>query len=857
MESLNDKNNLIFTHEDYSFDFSTFYVNRYINFDNVTKSGKFKYSVDKTSYNVVIKPLDLPEKKIELFFNSIEFTLSPQNVIGEIISFNHLNLILKKYKYKDPIYKSDIDLEFKSLKNPEDIKNFSSFQSIVIQEKDDNSKFNKLYDEMEKLYGKSGIKIYEKEINLKFLSMNIEKYYTISNTVISKNNKIKIFYTGVRVTIFRAIKNFLNSSEKIYAICGPFGIGKSYTALALQKDLYLEKIDTLYINLSNEEKIIELKQTLIKEIFFLNLEKEIFNDLANTILYHEANNIWDLLFAIDDFCIKKKKNFLLILDQYKRAKDDKECLHQLKVNKIFLLSSINDKDVKDNLASQIKGNNSLKFKYIYYLTLQIDTFIMKNLGNVDDKVSKCMEDFNYLPSTNALIENKNEIHILDFYNSQYCLILKKLSKFFKNYQIDYITELYNSKKINDSKTNIIESISKDEFLNNINNIPLKFITYKATNDNRFFSLFYAFDYIKYPLGNEINFNIAKKRFSTVNAEGFLKGGEFENILFHKFIMDRPLFEIDGFIIVNKIINMELENESKNITIEDLKTKNSIYIFQSIYRGEDYDAAILYPKKKEIILIQAKYKITSSNIKFKSYYDLNKVSIITDIVNKKFKISLDKIYILYISSVDYNYSNRNTVQNLLNSHRINCIFYSIKEDYFTSNFKNILSNNFVPDQSMEIYPTADKYIEQDLKKKNNIENELFFFVKNNNNIENNFIIGQYNEFKKFLENLKISKSLKNSLGDFKTNFINEYSYFPKVFCSTYLLFFKTKDGGGIDFSKDLILVYDDNNSIVYYNIKTQQIYDNNLFKKKNEYKNYHYVLGEWKKENSINLIEESD
>ena len=60
-----------------------------------------------------------------------------------------------------------------------------------------------------------------------------------------------------------------------------------------------------------------------------------------------------------------------------------------------------------------------------------------------------------------------------------------------------------------------------------------------------------------------------------------------------------------------------------------------------------------------------------------------------------------------------------------------------------------------------------------------------------------------------------------------------------------------------FSKDLILVYDDNNSIVYYNIKTQQIYDNNLFKKKNEYKNYHYVLGEWKKENSINLIEESD
>ena len=160
MESLNDKNNLIFTHEEFSFDFSTFYDNRSINLNKVTKSNKFEYSVDgNNNYIVVIKPIDLPNKKIELFFNSIKYTLSPQNVIGEIFSLNHLNLILEKYKYKDPIYNTNSDIGFKSLKNPEKIKNFSFLKSIVIKEKDNNSKFKDLYDKMKVLYGSSDIKI--------------------------------------------------------------------------------------------------------------------------------------------------------------------------------------------------------------------------------------------------------------------------------------------------------------------------------------------------------------------------------------------------------------------------------------------------------------------------------------------------------------------------------------------------------------------------------------------------------------------------------------------------------------------------------------------------------------------------
>ena len=57
--------------------------------------------------------------------------------------------------------------------------------------------------------------------------------------------------------------------------------------------------------------------------------------------------------------------------------------------------------------------------------------------------------------------------------------------------------------------------------------------------------------------------------------------------------------------------MELDKNYKNINIEDIKQKECVFIIQSIFNDKDYDFAILYPKKGEIILIQAKYKITKA------------------------------------------------------------------------------------------------------------------------------------------------------------------------------------------------------------------------------------------------------
>ena len=76
------------------------------------------------------------------------------------------------------------------------------------------------------------------------------------------------------------------------------------------------------------------------------MTKEKFVFLANKISNYKVNNIWDIISLIDNYCDEEKIDYLLILDQYKSKRDPKGNLSMLKVNHIFLLSSINDKDIK-------------------------------------------------------------------------------------------------------------------------------------------------------------------------------------------------------------------------------------------------------------------------------------------------------------------------------------------------------------------------------------------------------------------------------------------------------------------------------------------------------------------------------
>ena len=420
---------------------------------------------------------------------------------------------------------------------------------------------------------------------------------------------------------------------------------------------------------------------MIKELFFLNLEKNNFINLSSQIFEGVFNDIWEIITKIDNYCNGNKIKYLLILDQYQKSKDKNNFLSNIKTNKIFLLSSINDEDVKDNLFS-LKQKDIL-FSYIYLSNLKFDKSIELLIKDKSEENKKCIEMFNYLPFSIFLMENAFNWNVLDFLNSQFWIVLKQLHSFYQIHRIDYMSKLKDNKCINNFGDINTISINKKDFIDNIKDISLKFISYEINSD--FVRLFYTFKYIKDIFDFEINYLLSKETFLK-NFERFMHGGEFEKLIQHKFILEKNNYNIDGFIKVNKIVNMKLEEEYRLINNKEISQKNCIFISQLITEGEDYDFAILYPKNGEIILIQSKYKLSNKNVKNINYY-ISKIGIIKDAL-ENLDIKVKKIYILYISSVEYNTKN---VFKILNNKNINCLFLNVKQNYFTSDFKNNITD----------------------------------------------------------------------------------------------------------------------------------------------------------------------
>ena len=79
-------------------------------------------------------------------------------------------------------------------------------------------------------------------------------------------------------------------------------------------------------------------------------------------------------------------------------------------------------------------------------------------------------------------------------------------------------------------------------------------------------------------------------------------------------------------------------------------------------------------------------------------------------NKLFNETVGEVYLLYISSIYYNYDKGDEIFNILSKNRINCIFYSLKLDEFYYNFNDNISN-IKFDNSFMLIPSSDFYTEQ--------------------------------------------------------------------------------------------------------------------------------------------------
>ena len=350
-----------------------------------------KFIFDKVSNPFMmpsdIKILDFADREIKFEFEKTQITFykNPTNCFLEdekintiIYSIENLKLITKKLNYKEPIlFKKESDE--KIILNENEINDNLKIDyedSIIIKD-------NILLDEQIKNKFKQQTDLLDEYKNnnkengfpYKVISINLRKYLkSLKNE--SLEEPFCYFTSKERFRLEEKIEKFIMDKNKfIFPIVGPYGIGKSLTALILQKKLFIQGIKSLYINIkyySKEIPYLEKLDTLINECYYLC------SNVEDYIKYHKLfqnkNNkdIWQLLKIIYDN-ISDYTNYLFILDQYKASLDPNDDIFNYPKIHIFLLSSINDKDIKSDIKALLK-NEKPKLRYNYLIRVLDDKY---------------------------------------------------------------------------------------------------------------------------------------------------------------------------------------------------------------------------------------------------------------------------------------------------------------------------------------------------------------------------------------------------------------------------------------------------------------------------------------------------
>ena len=860
--------------------------NKYINISELYHNIN-----NETQDNIIVKYLpDIfqiilnDSLKIEISRFPLTCNFEDKNKTVTIYSLTHLILAIKILKYQNPIYYSQI----KEIYIKIDINDNGKLKDIFLE--NDVIKKSPTFDKKAKIIFDGQMELIKEYLEnqnkrtfiYKIISYNIKQYLQLDNNF-DLNKKFIYDHSLGRYKLECEIEQFLqNNNINIYAISGPYGIGKSLSSLFIQKNLYLKKIKSLYINLKFYYKIIPWENkinTLLSECFFLCDNAEDLSEYQKILEFKDYSSIWFYLQDIYNFIIKNKdiKNntYLFILDQYKLDYEDKNTndnLFYFKKIKLFLLSSINDKDIKLNLKNILLKKDA-KINYLYQKKLlSNDNSIMKELiiSNIKNSKNinntlKLLEQFNYLPRYISLFINKYE-NIFDLLFNESSKIFKNINKFFQNENADIsiISKLKSENIISKENKNYLQL---NRFIYILDLLPLKYINYSQDKNKEKFCFTYAFPLCE-KLLDEYNLYISQINIFYENNIEQDYGKEFENIL--KISLKYfNLLNIDGYFEVNTIYNLELSEDYEDIDNNYFNNKKNILISQKLFNGKLYDFCIYKPLQKIIILLQAKYIINLDNVLDIKIYK-NDISRFLSILETKFNIKIESAYMLYVSSYLYNQTRKNEVLKVLSNKNINCIFYDVNNKKFSfdfiNNFNDIpLNNSFLiyPQNNKIKYPYFKQYSQNIFDENENHFNIYYIgkkrFVNNQkkdidfDKIPNNSPIKKlYSEFFNFISQSGLDNELKNKLKDFIfINFLcfeNGFIITPKY--STYYFLFKIKndiinsDEITIDFSKDLCLIYKDNNNhIIYFNLKKNEIYSENDFKEIFN-KNYNVAIGKY-------------
>ena len=182
-------------------------------------------------------------KLVEILMSPINCFISKEKKNIKVYSNIHLKLLLEKIQYYKPYYINKVTNK-KIYLDENEINKFDSPYLDIFETNKSDDIIETIYNNMEKLYvepyryGKS---------TYNYISLNFNKYFGLN---INLEDQFYYLFSTERNDVISRVKYFiLNASiDNIYAICGPYGIGKTVLSLYLQKLLYVQEKKNHFIS---------------------------------------------------------------------------------------------------------------------------------------------------------------------------------------------------------------------------------------------------------------------------------------------------------------------------------------------------------------------------------------------------------------------------------------------------------------------------------------------------------------------------------------------------------------------------------------------------------------------------------
>ena len=436
--------------------------------------------------------------------------------------------------------------------------------------------------------------LYPNDFNFKYLDKYFNKYFIYNNEPLES---IKYIQNEERKKLFNYLNEFIFMGEiHFFKICGPSNNGKSTSLLVYSRKMTnivyfnLKVIYELYF--SNINHLLELLMYELCRIKLNDNEQKNFYDFFNSI---QDKTPWDIIYRIINYFLNKK--IIFIFDQFKKERVDyfffkkiEQIIKDSKI-KIIICSSINDKDIREEIIKSIQKNNTNPLHlsietqqyYFYFSNLLDKTIIMDNIQKKENE--EYYEMFDYNPKYVFLLENSENINTE--INKIENHIKKKIKETFdyKNYSLEAIF-FFLSFKVN-KNLNYTNDISV------LNITPLKYFTLILEKD--FFQIKYTFKFIE-TISNNCLFNFdmdiffQEKKYKNDPFFDGIKGDYFEASA-KKYNEEKNIFpeNITHELNVNNIIGLEESENDNNYYL--FSQKSNILNEKNIKNDDEYNEYI--------------------------------------------------------------------------------------------------------------------------------------------------------------------------------------------------------------------------------------------------------------------------